>query len=83
MTRTLALLFGVVAASAAWFVAPLVRPDIGEVWFIGTGDWNTIALRGREIVSVVAGLLAWVLSLHLPRRGRVIAGIRIGAKATV
>ncbi len=82
MTRTLALLFGVVAAIAAWFVAPLVRPDIGEAWFIGTGDWNTVALHGREIVSAVAGILNWILSLHVPRRGRVIAGIRIAARAT-
>ncbi len=82
MTRTLALLLGVVVAIAAWFVAPLVRPDIGEAWFTGIGDWNTIALHGREIVSAGAGLAAWILSLHLPRRGRAITGIRFGAKAT-
>lgn len=82
MTRTLALLFGVLVAVAAWFGAPLVRPDIGEVWLIGTGDLNTIALHGREIVSAGAGILAWILSLHLPRRGKAITGIRYVAPAT-
>ena len=82
MTRTIALLLGVVVAIATWIVMPLVRPDIGEVWFIGAGDLNTIVLHGREIVSAGAGILAWILSLHLPRRGRTITGIRFGAKAT-
>jgi hypothetical protein len=81
MTRSLALLFGVVVAVATWIVAPMVRPDIGDAWFIGMGDWNTVLLHGREIVSAGAGIVAWILSLHLPRRGKAIAGIRYGAKA--
>jgi hypothetical protein len=81
MTRSLALLFGIVVAVAAWIVAPIVRPDIGDVWFIGMGDWSTVVLHGREIVSAGIGVLAWILSLHLPRRGRAIAGIRYGTKA--
>jgi hypothetical protein len=81
MTRILALLFGVVVAIATWVVAPIVRPDIADVWFIGTGDWDAVVLHGREIVSAVAGLAAWILSLHLPRRGKAIAGIRYSARA--
>jgi hypothetical protein len=79
MTRSLALLFGVVVAVATWVIAPIARPDIGDVWFVGMGDWNTVVLHGREIVSAGAGILGWIVSLHLPRRGKAIAGIRYSA----
>jgi hypothetical protein len=81
VTRSIALLLGIAAAIAVWLGAPFVRPDIGAVWFIGADEWRGVLLHGREIVTVAAGLVVWILALHVSRRGRIIAGIRLGARA--
>jgi hypothetical protein len=77
----MALLLGIAAAIAVWGVGPLVRPELGQVWFVGAGDWQGILLHGRDIAGAAAGLFVWIAALHIPRRGKVIAGIRVGAMA--
>ena len=81
MTRTTALLLGVAAAIAAWGIGPLVKPELSQVWFVGAGDWQGILLHGRDIAGAASGLFVWIAALHIPRRGKVIAGIRVGAMA--
>jgi hypothetical protein len=79
MTRVLALLLGVFAAVAAWVIAPIVQPDLAQVWFVGAGDFQGVLVHGRDVAAAAAGLVVWIAALHVPRRGKVIAGIRIGA----
>lgn len=67
MTSTGAIIFAGIVAFCAWFAADYIRPDIGETWFIGTGTWNDVKIHGREVVAAVAGLVAWVVGLHLAR----------------
>ena len=75
------MLLGVFAAVAAWVIVPIFRPEFVQVWFVGAGDWQGIVLKGRDVVSLGFGLLVWIAALHVPRRGQVIAGIRVGSNA--
>jgi hypothetical protein len=81
MTRTLAFLLGVAVSIGVWIAAPVAKPELAQVWFTGAGAWQGMLLHGRDIVGAASGLIVWIAALHVPRRGKVIAGIRIGARA--
>ena len=68
MNRVSALVLAVGIAAAVWMVLPMVRPDFSEVWFVGADGWKGMALHGREIASIAAGMAVWVLGLHFPER---------------
>lgn len=67
MTKTLSLLLASGAAAGAWYFSPLLGEDFTQAWFIGTGNWHTIAIHGREIVAAGLGASAWITGLHYAR----------------
>ena len=67
MSKPGAFLLSVFVAAGAWFASPMMSQDFAQVWFIGTGDWHTVSIMGRDILAVALGLLTWLGSLNLLR----------------
>lgn len=63
-SKAVALISAVAVGAAAWFVSPYLSEDFAQAWFIGTGDWNRVAIAGRDIAAGVSGLLVWIGALH-------------------
>lgn len=64
MAKFLAFVHAIAIGAVVWFGSPFLSQDFAQAWFIGTGDWHTVAIRGREIASGAVALVVWILGLH-------------------
>lgn len=64
MAKLLALVHAIAIGAVVWFGSPLFSEDFAQAWFIGTGDWHTVTIMGREIAGGAVGLVVWILGLH-------------------
>ncbi|MBI1211271.1 MAG: hypothetical protein GC190_07405 [Alphaproteobacteria bacterium] len=81
MSRVTALIVAVGVGAAAWIVLPIMKPELSAAWLVGADGLSGIALHGYEIMSIVAGLVVWILGLHFPDRPKPIIFRHSGAAA--
>ena len=68
MNRLSAFVLAVGVAAAVWVVLPVARPELNVIWFVGAGPWQSVSIRGQEILSAAAGIGVWLFALHFPER---------------
>ena len=70
VSKLSAFLLGLALAISVWVVGPIVRPEFGETWFVGSGPLTSITLLARDVLSMFVGVGAWIAALHFPPRPR-------------
>ena len=78
MSKQAAFLLGLAVAAGVWLAAPILRAEFAQIWFVGAGAMQAVVVHGNDLAAAAAGLAAWILALHFPKRPRRIAGIRHG-----